>query len=161
MIIVNGHEFSSLINPIYINGKRVTQVWVNGIMVYPKSGKIETNVYNAGDYLAHLTGYGYDRYYTKMHDGGAYYMVLSINGYIGPLLIAPTEKEAQYHVEDVLSPGYTSDRPAHPFIYNEETYYYCGDWWLIESWSTGDASQGSYPSIENAVRSILDRIVHY
>jgi len=35
MITVNGHEFKTIVNPIFINGKRVTKVFVNGLQVYP------------------------------------------------------------------------------------------------------------------------------
>ena len=35
MIQVNGCEFTTLEQPIYVNRKRVREVWVDGIMVYP------------------------------------------------------------------------------------------------------------------------------
>ena len=37
MIQVNGCEFTSLEHPIYVNRKRVREVWVDGIMVYPEA----------------------------------------------------------------------------------------------------------------------------
>ena len=36
MIQVNGCEFKNIAQPIYVNRKRVKEVWVNGIMVYPE-----------------------------------------------------------------------------------------------------------------------------
>ena len=35
MINVNGHRFMTLADPIYINGRRVSQVWAKDKMVYP------------------------------------------------------------------------------------------------------------------------------
>ena len=35
MIVTNGHEFETIVNPIYVKGKRVTKVFVNGLQVYP------------------------------------------------------------------------------------------------------------------------------
>lgn len=35
MVIVNGHEYKTIADPIYINGKRVSQIWVNRVQVYP------------------------------------------------------------------------------------------------------------------------------
>ena len=35
MINVNGHRFMTLIDPIYINGRRVREVYANGKLVYP------------------------------------------------------------------------------------------------------------------------------
>jgi len=35
MIVTNGHEFKTIVNPIHVNGRRVTKVFVNGLQVYP------------------------------------------------------------------------------------------------------------------------------
>ena len=35
MIDINGHRFMTLIDPIYINGRRVREVYANGKLVYP------------------------------------------------------------------------------------------------------------------------------
>lgn len=37
MIQVNGCEFKTIAQPIYVNRKRVKEVWVDGIMVYPEA----------------------------------------------------------------------------------------------------------------------------
>ena len=37
MIQVNGCEFRTIAQPIYVNRKRVKEVWVDGIMVYPEA----------------------------------------------------------------------------------------------------------------------------
>ena len=45
MIVVNGHEFETIANPIFVNGKRVSQVWVNGLQVYPGVERQKVNRY--------------------------------------------------------------------------------------------------------------------
>lgn len=38
MIVVNGHEFITLRDEFYVNGKRVYEAYANGIKVYPEGG---------------------------------------------------------------------------------------------------------------------------
>ena len=38
MIVVNGHEFITLRDEFYVNGKRVYEAYVNGVKVYPEGG---------------------------------------------------------------------------------------------------------------------------
>ena len=38
MISTGGSEFRTLVQPIFVNGKKVREVWANGRMVYPEAG---------------------------------------------------------------------------------------------------------------------------
>lgn len=40
MIVVNGIDFGTLEDPIYVNGERVLEVWANGVKVYPEEKKV-------------------------------------------------------------------------------------------------------------------------
>ena len=35
MLIMNGSEYKTIADPIYINDNRVTEIWVNNVQVYP------------------------------------------------------------------------------------------------------------------------------
>lgn len=94
MIIVNGHEFRTLAEPIYINRKRVSRVFANGVQVYPElridsltEFKVTLHWFNANDEDLHCEeSNGEHIYFSHMRSS-------KTGGYLNHDIIHPGETD--------------------------------------------------------------------
>ena len=104
MIEINGNQFKTLYDPIYVNQKKVLEVWANGVQVYPAYSKYFNNLSDHCVVIPFRNDYlWYNGYYpdieTKPYDTIFLYMKSSAESDIRKAAFCITdEMEGSYHV---------------------------------------------------------------